>query len=90
MTSTARHPPTPLARELNRIVRTVAIIAVIAGSAFFGISLLVGSPLRDGFLFAVGVTVALVPEGLLPTVTLSLAMGAQRMAKRHALVRRGG
>jgi calcium-translocating P-type ATPase len=88
MTSTARHPVTPLAHELNRIVRTVASIAVIAGAAFFGISLLVGSPPRDGFLFAVGVTVALVPEGLLPTVTLSLAMGAQRMAKRNALVRR--
>ncbi|MEO5900301.1 MAG: HAD-IC family P-type ATPase, partial [Ilumatobacteraceae bacterium] len=39
-------------------------------------------------LFAVGVTVALVPEGLLPTVTLSLAVGAQRMARRNALVRR--
>ncbi len=51
-------------------------------------SLLIGSPARDGFLFAVGVTVALVPEGLLPTVTLSLAMGAQGMAKRNALVRR--
>lgn len=88
MTATAQHPETPLARELNRIVRTVATIAVIAGTAFFGISLLVGSPPRDGFLFAVGVTVALVPEGLLPTVTLSLAMGAQRMAKRNALVRR--
>jgi calcium-translocating P-type ATPase len=88
MTSTARHPPAPLARELNRIVRTVATIAVIAGTGFFGISLLVGSPPRDGFLFAVGVTVALVPEGLLPTVTLSLAMGAQRMATRNALVRR--
>ncbi len=88
MTTTARHPPTPLARELRRIVRTVAMIAVVAGAAFFGISLLVGSPPRDGFLFAVGVTVALVPEGLLPTVTLSLAMGAQRMAKRNALVRR--
>src|SRR5690606_11101073 len=41
----------------------------------------------DGFLFAVGVAVALVPEGLLPTVTLSLAIGAQRMAGRRALVR---
>ena len=50
--------------------------------------LLLGSPAADGFLFAIGVTVALVPEGLLPTVTLSLAMGAQRMAGRHALVRR--
>ena len=44
-------------------------------------------PGSDGFLFAVGVTVAVVPEGLLPTVTLSLAMGAQRMAQKHALVR---
>ncbi len=44
-------------------------------------------PLSDGFLFAIGVTVALVPEGLLPTITLSLAMGAQRMASRNALVR---
>ena len=88
LTSSARHPRTPLAHELNRIVRTIATFAIVAGTGFFGISLLVGSPARDGFLFAVGVTVALVPEGLLPTVTLSLAMGAQRMAKRHALVRR--
>jgi len=45
-------------------------------------------PAGDGFLFAIGVTVALVPEGLLPTVTLSLARAAQRMASEHALVRR--
>jgi len=88
MTSTARHPRTPLARELNRIVRIIARMAIVTGIAFFLVSLLVGSPAKDGFLFAVGVTVALVPEGLLPTVTLSLAMGAQRMAKRNALVRR--
>lgn len=88
LTSTAHHPRTPLARELNRIVRIIAKMAVVAGVGFFLVSLLVGSPPRDGFLFAVGVTVALVPEGLLPTVTLSLAMGAQRMAKRNALVRR--
>ena len=88
MTSTAHHPVTPLAHELNRIVRMVAFMAVGAGLGFFGIAMLVGSPARDGFLFAVGVTVALVPEGLLPTVTLSLAMGAQRMANRDALVRR--
>src|SRR5207244_284175 len=44
--------------------------------------------LTDAFLFALGVVVALVPEGLLPTVTLSLALGAQRMAAQNALVRR--
>ena len=70
-------PRSPLARELDRVVRTVAMIAVVVGVAFFGVSLAVGSPASDGFLFAIGVTVALVPEGLLPTVTLSLAMGAQ-------------
>ena len=88
LTTTERPPRTPLAHELNRIVRTIAAIAVGVGIAFFILSTLVGSPARDGFLFAVGVTVALVPEGLLPTVTLSLAMGAQRMADRNALVRR--
>ncbi len=88
MTQTGDRPPTPLARELARVVRTIAFIAVGVGVGFFVLALLIGTSARDGFLFAIGVTVALVPEGLLPTVTLSLAIGAQRMARRHALVRR--
>jgi magnesium-transporting ATPase (P-type) len=80
-------PPSPLALRLARVVRVVAVVAVVVGIVFFGVALLLGLDPRDGFLFAVGVTVALVPEGLLPTVTLSLAMGARRMAERHALVR---
>ncbi len=63
------------------------MVAVTVGAAFFALAILVGTPAADGFLFAVGVTVAVVPEALLPTLTLSLAMGAQRMAGRHALVR---
>ncbi|MFN0028744.1 MAG: cation-translocating P-type ATPase [Acidimicrobiales bacterium] len=81
------HVATPLARQLERVVRTVAKIALGVGAGFFLLAILIGTPPSDGFLFAVGVTVALVPEGLLPTVTLSLARGAQRMAKRQALVR---
>ena len=81
-------PRTPLANEMHRVVRTIARIAIGLGVAFFLVAILIGTPASDGFLFAVGVTVALVPEGLLPTVTLSLAVGAQRMAARHALVRR--
>ena len=42
----------------------------------------------ESFIFAMGMIVAFVPEGMLPTVTLALAMGVQRMAKRHALVKR--
>jgi magnesium-transporting ATPase (P-type) len=81
-------PDTPLTRELHRLVRTIATIAVGAGVGFFLLTLLLDTPPSDGFLFAIGITVALVPEGLLPTVTLSLAVGAQRMAAEHALVRR--
>ncbi|MFN8052636.1 MAG: cation-transporting P-type ATPase [Acidimicrobiales bacterium] len=87
LTATVAHPRSPLAHEIDRIVRVVAAMAVGVGLAFFGLSMLLGSPARDGLLFAIGVTVALVPEGLLPTMTLSLAMGAQRMAQRDALVR---
>ncbi|MCC6174930.1 MAG: cation-transporting P-type ATPase [Chloroflexi bacterium] len=88
LTQAGLRPRSPLARELDRLVRIVASVAVGVGVAFFGVAILLGLPLGDGFLFAIGVAVALTPEGLLPTVTLSLALGAQRMAARRALVRR--
>ncbi len=87
LTSRAAPPPSPLDLELKRIVKIIATISVSVGVVFFLVSLLIGNPLTGAFLFAIGVTVAMVPEGLLPTVTLSLALGAQRMSKRHALVR---
>ncbi|HEU4354735.1 MAG TPA: cation-transporting P-type ATPase, partial [Actinomycetota bacterium] len=80
--------PTPLRVQLNRAVRVIATFAVVTGVVFFGVALGLGTPARDGFLFSVGVIVALVPEGLLPTLSLSLAMSATRMAHRGALVRR--
>lgn len=82
LTSAAVPPPTPLSLELRRIVRVTAGMALGIAAVFFLASLLVGFQWRDSFLFSIGVAVALVPEGLLPTVTLSLAMGAQRM--QHA------
>jgi magnesium-transporting ATPase (P-type) len=85
-TSTAK-PDTPLTRGLKAVVRLIAAIAVGVGGLFLLVSLLVGNPLEDGYVFAIGVTVALVPEALLPTVTLSLAWGAEQMAKRQILVR---
>ena len=88
LTTAGPRPRTPLALELNNVVRIVAFVAVGVGVGFFLLSLLIGSSASDGFLFGIGVTVALVPEGLLPTVTLALAIGAQRMARQNALVRR--
>ena len=54
---------------------------------FFFVGRAIGLPFWANFIFAIGIIVANVPEGLLPTVTLALAMGSQRMAKRNALIR---
>ncbi len=79
----------PLQKEIQVVTRIVSIFAVVAGIIFFAISTLVaGMKMLEAFIFAMGMIVAFVPEGLLPTVTLSLAMGVQRMVKRNAIVKR--
>lgn len=83
-----RRERSPLERELDGVTRLVAVLSLTIGALFFVIAGLLGMSLSDRFVFAIGVVVALVPEGLLPTVTLSLALATQRMARRHALVRR--
>ena len=87
LTTATPNPTSPLTREMHRVVRVIAVIAVGVGALFYAISLLVGNPASEGITFAIGVTVALVPEALLPTVTLSLAWGAEQMARRGVLVR---
>lgn len=88
LSETAHRPPSPLTVQLNRVVRVIAVVAFSVGIALGVGSLVLGLDATEAFLFGVGVSVALVPEGLLPTVTLSLARGAQRMAGEQALVRR--
>lgn len=87
LTQQTRESPSPLGVELRRVSRLVAVLATALGVVFFAIGHLVGIPLWDNLMFAIGIIVANVPEGLLPTVTLSLAMATQRMAARKALVR---
>lgn len=87
LASAARQPTTPLTRELRRVVRLIAILSVSIGAVFLVVTLLLGGEFSQGLLFAIGVTVALVPEALLPTVTLTLAWGAEQMARRNVLVR---
>jgi magnesium-transporting ATPase (P-type) len=87
LTAAPRRQPTPLTRELQRLVRIITVLAVSVGLLFFAVAVFLRLPVLDAFVFMLGVTVALVPEGLLPTLTLSLAVAAQRMAERRALVR---
>ena len=78
----------PLQKELNRLTKQISLIAISVGIFFLLTSvLIIKEPLAQAFVFALGMIVAFIPEGLLPTVTLSLAMAVQKMAKKNALVK---
>jgi sodium/potassium-transporting ATPase subunit alpha len=87
LTQTVGEEGSPLQREIRRLSHLVAAFAATLGLVFFAIGTAMGLPFWDNAMFAIGIIVANVPEGLLPTVTLALAMATQRMAKRNALVR---
>ncbi|MBI5937976.1 MAG: cation-transporting P-type ATPase [Betaproteobacteria bacterium] len=77
----------PLYLEIARLSRWIGLLAALLGAVFFAVGQAIGQPFWASLIFAIGIIVANVPEGLLPTVTLSLAMAARRMARRRALVR---
>jgi sodium/potassium-transporting ATPase subunit alpha len=87
LTQTAREPMSPLQKEVALLSRVVALLSLALGVIFFFIGRAIGLSFWQNFIFAIGIIVANVPEGLLPTITLALAMGSQRMAKRNALIR---
>jgi sodium/potassium-transporting ATPase subunit alpha len=77
----------PLQIEITKLTRIVAMISLAMGISFFAIGLWTGLGFWISAIFGIGIIAANVPEGLLPTVTLALALGSQRMAKRHALIK---
>jgi calcium-translocating P-type ATPase len=87
LTQAAGEDLSPLQKEIIHLSRTIVLQAMSLGTAFFLIGQLLGLVFWQNFIFAIGIIVALIPEGLLPTVTLALALGARRMARRRALVR---
>jgi magnesium-transporting ATPase (P-type) len=81
--------PSPLQKELDILTKQISFIAIGFGTFFFVAALfLVKEPIASSFIFSLGMIVAFIPEGLLPTVTLALAMAVQRMSKRNALVKK--
>ncbi len=85
-----RHPisDSPLERQVRRVAYLIAAVAVLFGLAFLPLGLAAGLGWAAAIVFAVGLLVANVPEGLLPTITLALAVGVRAMARRGALVKR--
>ena len=89
LTQNMEEAESPLQRDLDRLTKQVTVFAMCMGLAFFSLSLfVVHEPFAQSFIFALGMVVAFIPEGLLPTVTLSLAMAVQRMSRRNALVKK--
>jgi len=80
--------PTPLQRRLDHLGRVLAAAALAIVAVIFVVGLLRGEELKLMFLTAVSMVVAAVPEGLPAVVTIALALGAQRMLKRQALIRK--
>ncbi|MFO7679449.1 MAG: cation-translocating P-type ATPase [Chloroflexota bacterium] len=80
--------PTPLQKQLDGVGRMLAIAGVAVAALVLLIGVALGEPLEEMFLTAVSVAVAVVPEGLPAVVTITLALGAQRMLRRSALIRK--
>ncbi|MCW8892341.1 MAG: cation-transporting P-type ATPase, partial [Deltaproteobacteria bacterium] len=81
-----RRAPSPLELQTAHMVRVLTIIAVSLGFSFFLYGVFSGRSLWVNLVFMMGIIVANVPEGLLPTFTLALAMGSLRMARKNVLV----
>jgi len=87
LTKTVQKSLTPMQKEIIHITRILTIIAILMGIVFFALGLFSDRGVLVASIFALSLIVANVPEGLLPTITLSLSLASQRMAKRNALIK---
>ncbi|KUG07908.1 hypothetical protein ASZ90_016705 [hydrocarbon metagenome] len=78
---------TPMQNEIIRITRILTLAAVLAGGVFFLLGYLSGQGVLIASIFALSLIVANVPEGMLPTITLSLSIASRHMAARNALIK---
>ncbi len=89
LTQKVEDKPSPLQKELSRVTQIIALVAILMGIILFSVNVyLIKLALSTAIIFAIGLTVANVPEGLLPTVTLALAASVQEMARENALIKR--
>lgn len=80
-------PDTPLRIEMNRFIKFITSISIGLGAVFFGLGFLGGGDILSNFIFALGIIVANVPEGLIATVAVALSLTAKKLAKQKMLVK---
>ena len=88
LSSRTTHDMSPLERQVRRVAWLIAAVAVGVGLVFLPLGMLAGLSFADAAIFSIGLLVANVPEGLLPTITLALAVGVTELAKHGGLVKR--
>lgn len=88
MLQTVKTGKTPLQENLDKVGQALARAAFFVVAIIVALGLLRGQPFLEMFIFGIALAVAVVPEALPAVVTISLAIGVQRMVKRHALMRR--
>ncbi len=79
---------TPLQKRLARFGKYLGIVAVVLSAGLFGLGMLRGYELTRMLLFSVAMAVSAIPAGLPAAISITLALGVQRMAREHAIVRR--
>lgn len=77
----------PLRLQIIRLSRSILALSLGISVLFFFLGNLFGVPFWEDLIFAIGLIVAMVPEGLLPTLTLALVLATQRMARQQVLIR---
>ena len=87
LAQSAQASETPLSTEIDRFVKLISTIAITLGIIFFALGFIYGYGVVTNLIYGIGIIVANVPEGLLATVTVSLALTAKRMAKKKVLVK---
>lgn len=88
LTQSVEKELSPLQKEMQKVVNIISFLAVGMGILFFFLGKSLGGlSFLGAFIFTIGIIVANIPEGLLPTLSLALAMGVQRMAKRNVLIK---
>ncbi len=87
LTKATAEAETPIHKELKYFIKVISAIAIFLGVTFFLVSVAIGKGGISSLIFAIGIIVANVPEGLLPTVTLALTMASKRMARKNALIK---
>ena len=86
--NTAEETGTPLQQKLNKLGKTLGIVALVICAVIFGVGLLYGKEPIHMFMTSVSLAVAAIPEGLPAVFTIVLAIGVQRMVKRNAIVKK--